>query len=339
MASGEKAKMKLEERIAVLAALADRLRPGDPDWEDAVARAHAANGWFHPRFVSLAAENIRHAFLREEGLRELAFRHGLHEHPVEPRTVGIVMAGNIPMVGMHDLVCAFLSGHRVLAKPSERDRVLMEHVVDSLRQIHPEAAGQLALTERLNGCDAYIATGSDNTALHFERYFGAQPHIIRRNRTSVALLEGDETAGELEGLADDVCTYFGLGCRNVTQVLVPEGYDFIPLLDALRKYEWQRDEHKYRNNLDYNLTLQILNRRYYMTNDSILLTEDASPFSPIGQLHYRFVGRDDRVSDFIDMNRIQCIVGKGHTPFGRAQSPGLEDYPDGVDTMAFLRSL
>jgi hypothetical protein len=215
----------------------------------------------------------------------------------------------------------------------------MEHVVDSLRQIHPEAAGQLALTERLNGCDAYIATGSDNTALHFERYFGAQPHIIRRNRTSVALLEGDETAGELEGLADDVCTYFGLGCRNVTQVLVPEGYDFIPLLDALRKYEWQRDEHKYRNNLDYHLTLQILNRRFYMTNDSILLTEDASPFSPIGQLHYRFVGRDDRISDLTDMERIQCVVGKGYTPFGRAQSPGLEDYPDGVDTMAFLRSI
>lgn len=339
MASGEKAKMKLEERIEALAALADRMRTGQPDWEDAVRRAHAANGWFHPRFVSLAAGNIRDAFLRKDALRDLAMRHELPERPANPRTVGIVMAGNIPMVGMHDLVCAFLSGHRVLAKPSERDRVLMEYVVESLRHSHPDAAGQITLTERLNGCDAYIATGSDNTALHFERYFGAQPHIIRRNRTSVALLEGGETAGELEALADDICTYFGLGCRNVTQVLVPEGYDFIPLLEALRTYEWQRDEHKYRNNLDYNLTLQILNRRFYMTNDSILLTEDASPFSPIGQLHYRFVGRDDRISDLLDRDRIQCIVGRGHTPFGRAQSPGLEDYPDGVNTMAFLRSL
>ncbi|NDC76461.1 MAG: acyl-CoA reductase [Chitinophagia bacterium] len=331
--------MKLEERIEVLAALADRLRPGDADWDDAVHRAHAANGWFHPRFVSLAAENIRHAFLRAEELRELALRHDLYKRPVEPRTVGIVMAGNIPMVGMHDLVCAFLSGHSVLAKPSERDRVLLEYIVESLRQTHPDAAGQITLSERLTGCDAYIATGSDNTALHFERYFGARPHIIRRNRTSVAVLLGDETAGELEGLADDVCTYFGLGCRNVTQLLVPEGYDFIPLLDALRKYEWQRDEHKYRNNLDYNLTLQILNRRFYMTNDSILLVEDPSPFSPIGQLHYRFVGRDDRISALIDRNRIQCVIGKGETPFGHAQTPGLEDYPDGVDTMAFLRSL
>jgi hypothetical protein len=339
MASVEKAKMKLEDRIRALVVLAERLMPGEPDWENAISRAHAANGWFHPRFVSLAAASIRHAFLREDALRDLAFRHDLPLSPTEPRTVGIVMAGNIPMVGMHDLVCAFLSGHRVLAKPSERDRVLMEYVVEILRQSHPDAAGQLTLAERLNGCDAYIATGSDNTALHFERYFGAKPHIIRRNRTSVAVLKGDETVGELEGLADDVCTYFGLGCRNVTQVLVPEGYDFIPLLEALRKYEWQRDEHKYRNNLDYNLTLQILNRRFYMTNDSILLTEDASPFSPIGQLHYRFVGRDDRISDLIDRDRIQCLVGRGHTPFGRAQSPGLEDYPDGLDTMAFLQSL
>lgn len=339
MASGEKAKMKLEDRIAALAALADSLRPGNPDWEDAVRRAHAANGWFHPRFVTLAAGNIRQAFLRADALRALARRHELPDRPLETRTVGIVMAGNIPMVGMHDLVCGFLSGHRILAKPSERDRVLMEHVTERLHRAHPDALGQVTLTERLNGCDAYIATGSDNTALHFERYFGAQPHIIRRNRTSVAVIEGDETAEELEGLADDICTYFGLGCRNVTQILVPEGYDFIPLLEALRKYEWQRDEHKYRNNLDYNLTLLILNRRFYMTNDSILLTEDPSPFSPIGQLHYRFVGRNDRIADLVDPVRIQCIVGRGFTPFGRAQSPGLEDYPDGVDTLSFLKSL
>lgn len=339
MASGEKAKMKLEDRIAALAALADSLRPGNPDWEDAVRRAHAANGWFHPRFVALAAGNIRQAFLRADALRALARRHELPDRPRETRTVGIVMAGNIPMVGMHDLVCAFLSGHRVLAKPSERDRVLMEHVTERLHRAHPDAPGQVTLTERLNGCDAYIATGSDNTALHFERYFGAQPHIIRRNRTSVAVLEGDETAEELDGLADDICSYFGLGCRNVTQLLVPEGYDFIPLLEALRKYEWQRDEHKYRNNLDYNLTLQILNRRFYMTNESILLTEDPSPFSPIGQLHYRFVGRDDRIADLIDPARIQCVVGRGRTPFGRAQSPGLEDYADGVDTLSFLKAL
>jgi hypothetical protein len=339
MPSGEKAKMKLKERIEALAGLAGHMQSGDPDWEAAVARAHAANGWFHPVFITRAAAAIREAFLRADALQALARRYGLQDNPAEPRTVGIVMAGNIPMVGMHDLVCGFLSGHRIVAKASERDSVLMKHVTGVLCQAHEAAADHLTFAERLNGCDAYIATGSDNTALHFERYFGAKPHIIRRNRTSVAVLDGMETAEELSGLADDVCAYFGLGCRNVTQVLVPEGYDFKPLLDALRKYDWLRDEHKYRNNLDYNLTLQILNRRFYMTNDSILLTEDPSPFSPIGQLHYRFVGRDDKISDIIDRDRIQCIVGRGYTPFGHAQSPRLEDYPDGVDTMAFLRAL
>jgi hypothetical protein len=330
--------MKLEDRIAALASLSEQLADTDAGWREAVARARAANAWFHPRFVERAARHIREAFLDRRALEAWAARYDIPAEGSATRSVGIVMAGNIPLVGMHDLLCAFLAGRRTVVKPSERDRVLVEYVVDRLRRALPDADERLLLAERLNGCDAYIATGSDNSARHFERYFAHRPHVIRRNRTSVAVLDGHETADELRRLADDVCTYYGLGCRNVTQVLVPEGYDFAPLLEALRTYEWMREEHKYRNNLDYQLTLLILNRRFYMSNDSTLLVEDPSPFSPIGVLHYRHYRPDEAPAESIDPARIQCIVGRGHTPFSRAQSPAIDDYADGLDTMSFLLS-
>jgi len=330
--------MKLEDRISALTSLSERLADTDAGWREAVARARAANAWFHPRFVEQAARHIREAFLDRRVLQAWTADYDIPADGSPARSVGIVMAGNIPLVGLHDLLCAFLAGRRAVVKPSERDRVLVEYVADRLRQALPDADDRLLLAERLNGCDAYIATGSDNSARHFERYFAHRPHIIRRNRTSVAVLDGSETADELRGLADDVCTYYGLGCRNVTQVLVPEGYDFTPLLEALRAYEWMREEHKYRNNLDYQLTLLILNRRYYMSNDSTLLVEDPSPFSPIGVLHYRHYRPEEGPARCIDPSRIQCIVGRDHTPFGRAQSPAIDAYADGVDTMSFLLS-
>ncbi len=144
---------------------------------------------------------------------------------------------------------------------------------------------------------------------------------------------------ELDKLADDIQLYFGLGCRNVTQLYVPPAYDFVPLLEALRKYAFFMDQHKYLHNFDYNLTIQIMNNRFYMSNDSVLLTENASPFSPIGQIHYQFYEDKDKVTEMLDPEKVQCIVGKGFTAFGKAQSPGLTDYADGVDPMKFLCAL
>lgn len=331
--------MKLEERIRVLSELAAFLAPGADGWSEAAAKASAANAWFHPRFVEGAAAQIRQHYLQDSLLNSLARRYAIPPNTTDPRTVGIVMAGNIPLVGMHDLVCTFLSGHRLHIKPSERDHTLITYVVDRIRSLHPEAAEQIAVCDRLNGCDAYIATGSDNTARHFERYFSSRPNIIRRNRTSVAILDGTERAEELQGLADDICQYYGLGCRNVTQILVPAGYDFSPLLEALKAYEWLAEAHRYKNNLDYQMTLLILNRRYYMSCGALLLTEDDAPFSPIGQLHYRFIDPNDNISELLSSQTLQCIVGKRYTPFGQAQSPTLDSFADGVDTMAFLQSL
>jgi hypothetical protein len=191
----------------------------------------------------------------------------------------------------------------------------------------------------LKGMDAYIATGSNNSARYFDYYFGKYPSLIRRNRTSVAVLDGNESSEELTALADDVFLYFGLGCRNVTQILVPENYDFVPLLTAFRKYEWMAGHNKYKNNYDYRLSLAILNKLFYMSNDCLLLLEDESPFSPISVLHYRYYKPGDIPEPAKGNDNIQCVVGHRYLPFGKSQQPVLSDYADGADTMQFLRSL
>jgi len=194
--------------------------------------------------------------------------------------------------------------------------------------------------EIVKNCDAYIATGNNNSARYFEYYFKKYPHIIRRNRTSVAILDGNETAKELEELADDVHLYFGMGCRNVTKIFVPKEYDFIPLLTAFKKYDHFKDHNKYKNNYDYYLALHILNGKFYMANESLILLENPSIFSPISQLNYEFYTDKKTVEKILrSMEDLQCTVGHGHIPFGQAQLPSLTDYADGIDTLNFLTKL
>ena len=333
--------MMLEQRIELLTGLGVYMLSDAPAWKAARAKAHAVNGWFIPEFIQAAVEQIARGYLQPEKLRRWAERYRLPAEKADPRTVGLVMAGNIPLVGFHDFLSIFLSGHRQMIKPSAHDEVLIRHLAEYLEAKEPTVADWVRFAGRLNGCDAYVATGSNNSARYFEYYFGKYPHIIRRNRTSVAILTGQETAAELDGLADDVYRYFGLGCRNVTQLIVPEQYDFLPVLEAFRKYNFLFDLAKYKHNYDYRLTLLLLNKKYYMTNGSILLTENESPFSPISVLHYRYYRGEAPVPMVPagERGEIQCIVGRGHVGFGAAQRPGLEDYADGVDTMAFLQSL
>ena len=334
--------MYLEKRIELLTGLGEYCLSGDPAWEAAKQRAHVHNGWFIPEFIEEAVGQIVRNFLQRDALTAWARRYDLPGQQVEPRTVGLVMAGNIPLVGFHDLLSVFVSGHRQLIKPSGRDEVLIRHLVERLVAMDAGVAEWIGFAERLNGCDVYIATGSNNSARYFDYYFGKYPHLIRRNRTSVAILTGEETREELEALADDVNLYFGLGCRNVTQIAVPENYDFLPLLDVFKKYEFLADLAKYKHNYDYQLTLLILNKKYYMTNGSVLLTENASPFSPISVLNYVYypAGRPALPEAGLNdgLGEIQCVVGRGYVPFGRAQQPGLTDYADGVDTMEFIRT-
>ncbi|RYY62603.1 MAG: acyl-CoA reductase [Chitinophagaceae bacterium] len=332
--------MNLQERIDGLVRLGEYMGSDDPRWEVAKRKAYLDNNWFTEDFINLSVNNIRSAFLRREALEALAERYAIPHLQPHPKKVGLVLAGNIPLVGFHDVLCTFLSGHRAMIKLSSKDATLLPLLLAQVIEEAPAAAGFLVPSERLTGCDAYIATGSNNTARYFEHYFGKHPHIIRRNRTSVALLTGNETPGELEKLADDICQYFGLGCRNVTQLWVPKDYDFKPLLTALNKYRELEHHNKFRNNYDYNLAVHILNNHFYMTNGTVLLVEAASPFAPISQVHYQHYEDRAAAAEALGAREdIQCIVGAGHTPFGGAQCPALDTFADGVDTMQFLLSL
>ena len=312
----------------------------EEDWQEAKQKAFAENRWFIPQFVELSATTIAKNFLKPDSLQLLIDKYQVPDENPSPKKVGIVMAGNIPLVGFHDLLCVFLSGHIAMVKPSSKDEALVTHLVQKMEEWNSDAGNFIIIREMIRNCDAYIATGSNNTAKHFEYYFKKYPAIIRRNRTSVAILTGDESREELEKLADDVYQYFGLGCRNVTKIYVPRNYDFIPLLETFRKYDELSDHSKYKNNYDYNLAVHILNNQFYMSNASILLVEDKSPFSPISQLHYEYYNDIEELQRQLQQDEsLQCIVSRQHIPFGEAQQPRVCDYADGIDTMQFLRNL
>ncbi len=332
--------MNLQQRIRLLDQLGQYMLSDNAEWQAIRERAARENGWFIPEFVELATQQVARSFLRKDILEKWTASYHLPAENPHPKTVGIVMAGNIPLVGFHDLLCVFISGHKALVKTSSRDHILLPHLVKKMTEWDASAANDIVFAERLNGCDAYIATGSNNSAGYFDYYFKKYPHIIRRNRTSVAVLTGRETTAELEQLAGDVYTYFGLGCRNVTKLYVPEGYDFAQLLGVFKKYNYLADHHKYKNNYDYNLAIHLLNKKYYMSNESLLLIEDASPFSPISQLNYEYYKDKNTLAPSLEKNEaLQCIVGQEYTPFGSAQYPAINDYADGVDTLQFLTEL
>jgi len=327
----------LSRRIDLLANLGEYLERNDINWMDAQDRAANANPWFTPDHISLAVENIADQYLKKEKLEQWISNYTL---PQSVKKVGIVMAGNIPLVGFHDFLCGFVSGHHLLIKQSSKDEILLKYLLLKLDEWEPEVAEQLVLADRLNDCDAYIATGSNNTARYFEQYFGKYPHIIRRNRTSVAILDGTETDEELALLADDVYLYYGLGCRNVTQVCVPRGYNFEQLLRVFNKHNNYADLNKYKNNYDYHLAIYLLNRVPYMSNESLLMVENDLPFSAVSVLHYKYYdNKETLVKQLQASEDIQAIIGRGLIPFGDSQKPALSEYADGMDTMAFLCGL
>jgi len=331
--------MNLQERILLLIKLGNYLKSNDDNWLDTQVLAEQKNGWFTREFLEKAAGSIADNYLKEDKLRQWAGYYKLDDN-IQEKCVGIVMAGNIPLVGFHDFLCVFITGHKQMIKMSSKDDVLLKHLVKVMAGWNSKVNGKVIFAEMLKNCDAYIATGSNNSSRYFEQYFGKYPNIIRSNRTSVAVLNGSESTEELEKLADDMHLYFGLGCRNVTKIYVPENYDFIPIIKAFDKYQYFSDHHKYKNNYDYQLSILLLNGKYYMTNGSTLLTQNESFFSPISQVHYQFYTSPEGMQQSLQSNReLQCIVGHSNVPFGQAQNPGLFQYADSVDTMAFLLGL
>ncbi len=335
--------MNLQERIDLLIKLGQYLQTGSPEWTASKERAERQNGWFTQVFIDRAVEQIATQYLAAGKLRAFAAAYSIPMQPAAAsQAVGLVMAGNIPLVGFHDWLCVFLSGQQSVIKPSSKDTVLITHLIEKLTEWNGAVAGYTRFAEMLKGCDAYIATGSNNSARYFTYYFSKYPNIIRRNRTSVAVLTGHETQAELEALSDDVNLYFGLGCRNITKIYVPAGYDFIPLLAAFEKYAWFADHHKYRNNYDYQLAILLLNNQFYMTNGSVLLVENPAFFSAISQLHYEYYTQPpaEIIAALQNNPQLQCVIHREGGPgYGQAQHPTLTDFADGVDTMAFLRSV
>lgn len=329
--------MKLQDRVEIMTRLGGFLLSNEESWLAAKTRAGAVNPWFTGEFIDLAITNIREQFLQPEKLQNWIGYYHLDDN-IAPKTIGLVMAGNIPLVGFHDFLCVFIAGHKQMIKLSSKDEILFKEIIRFLHEEYPDTRDFVKISEQLKGCDAYIATGSNNSSRYFEQYFAKYPHIIRKNRTSVAVLTGKETDKELEAVADDVHQFYGLGCRNVTKIYVPEGYDFTVLLKAFEKYAYFSESHRYKNNFDYQLSIILLNKQQFMSNGTTLLVENNSAHSPISVLHYSFYKPGEAVP-VESADELQCVSGTGNQKQGTLQTPGLSDYADGVDTMQFLLSI
>lgn len=264
------------------------------------------------------------------------------------KSIGVVMAGNLPLVGFHDYLSVLISGNRIVAKLSRDDNKLLPMLHQILVLIEPEFENRAVFTqEKLSDFDAIIATGSDNTARYFEYYFGKYPNIIRKNRNGVAVLNGQESAAELEALADDIFMYFGLGCRNVSKLFVPKGYDFKVLFSAFKKYEHLAHHSKYANNYDYNKSIFLINKVEFQDTGFVLLKEDTLFSSPISVLYFEYYDKMEDLNRWMELqkDKMQCLLSNeafenlDHFPFGKAQQPELWDYADGIDTLEFILSL
>lgn len=301
------------------------------------------NTWFTPCNIRFCFDSWAKA-LSEENMNKWLNSYSFSAMP--EKNIGIVMAGNIPMVGFHDLLCVLMSGHRATVKCSSSDNQLIPATIELLGHIEPGFREKVVFTEGLmKEADAFIATGSNNSGRYFDYYFSKYPHIIRRHRNSVAVLQGDESPEALKGLAEDIFRYFGLGCRNVSKIYVPENYDFSPLINALSEWEHIDNHHKYHNNYDYNKAITLINRDEYLDGGFFLLKRSPELSSPISVIAYEYYKNMDEATNTLTAlaERLQCIVASSNMPsaipFGKAQHPMLWDYADSIDTMDFLLNI
>ncbi len=307
----------------------------------AIQLAAHKNGWFTNENVMYALRSWGDLLTREKLSAWLSNYETTSK--VSPKTVAVIMAGNIPLVGFHDLLAVLLSGQKALIKTSSNDNVLLLFIVDYLLSLDPSFKEKIKLSkERLQGFDAVIATGSNNTARYFEHYFGKVPNIIRKNRNSVAVLSGNETKDQLHALGEDIFRYYGLGCRSVSKFFVPIGYDFDIFFNAIYDYGDIVNQIKYANNYDYNKAVYLMSEFKLLDNGFLILKEDTSYSSPIASLFYEYYSDpiDLRSRLNKDHGQLQCVVADGfmedEVAFGQTQSPTLADYADGIDTVDFL---
>ena len=299
---------------------------------------HLNNPWFTPENVRMAIRATADE-LTSGNLAKWCSSYPALKTGSDPENIGIIMAGNIPLAGFHDFLCVLISGNRVIAKTSPKDPDLIVLVSAILCSANPEFKKLITITDRtLSGFDAVIATGTDNSSRYFEYYFGKYPNIIRKNRNSIAIIDGSETDAELYDLGTDVFSYFGLGCRSVSKLYLPEGYDLSKITGNWDRFSGLISHKKYANNYDYSKAVFIVNKEKFTDTGYLLLKEEKSLSSPVAVLYYEYYGSPNEVSERTGIlkDKIQCITGHNFVPFGKAQLPSLWDYADGIDTLEFL---
>jgi len=330
-----------KQRIEAFVALGDFLKNDHTSVDRAVEIASIKNPWYTP-------ENTRKQL--EAIVQNLTFdklSHWLAPYPdVDTnKSVGLILAGNIPLVGFHDILAVLVSGYRAKIKLSSDDAGLTTFVLHALQRIDPALIDKIHIVERLQDFDLVIATGSDNSSRYFTYYFGNRPHIIRKNRNSVALLNGNESGSELEALGVDIFSYFGLGCRSVSKLYLPENYEISIFYEALEKFKSVKDHHKYANNYDYYKSIYLINGEPHFDNGFVLLKADSELASPLATVFYETYSHTKEVVEKLhdQTDKIQCLVSQSaiqtNIPtfsFGQSQCPALTDYADGINTLDFL---
>jgi hypothetical protein len=338
--------MTLKERIESFSELGKILRDSlegvrtsySFELEKLVNNQQYKNPWFTPENVSMAIKTIADE-LTHENFAKWTSNYPSLDSAEYGLNVGVIMAGNIPLAGFHDFLSVLISGNNLIAKTSSKDPELIVHISDVLCNINPGFRKRITFTEGLlKGFDAAIATGSDNSSRYFDYYFGKYPNIIRKNRNSVAILNGSETEEELSLLGSDVFSYFGLGCRNVSKIYLPVNYDITKMTLNWNDYSTIINHNKYANNYDYNKAIFLVNKDDFIDTGYVLLKESKSISSPVAVICFEYYKASESVYQEIEKNRgkIQCIVSKKEIPFGMAQRPHLWDYADGKDTVDFL---
>lgn len=313
-----------------------------------VCDAFFHNGWFTEEFVRLAIENIG-KMLSSGSLENWLkpYEEEINKNEQSPKEIGVIMAGNIPLVGFHDMLCVLVAGHKFTGKLSSKDDKLLPAIADLLIEIESSFADNIEFThDKLENADAIIATGSNNTSRYMEYYFGKYPHIIRKNRNSVAVLNGKETKEDLELLGHDIFTYFGLGCRNISKLYLPKGYELNRIFEGIVGFSKIMENNKYANNFDYHRSIYLMDQVPILENNLLILKEDPAISSPVATLHYEFYTDKGELINQLkqEQDQIQCVVSNENDipaciPFGTAQKPFVLDYADGIDTIQFLNSL
>jgi hypothetical protein len=339
-------KYKKNQIINAFVQLGKQLMNPDSELTELIHTEHLYNAWFTPQSTAQAINALGRA------LNEVDITNWLNKYPFYEdspiKKVGLILAGNIPLVGLHDVLCVLATGNHALIKTSAQDARLIKHLLKMLALIDSDFEAHFTFIDRLVDYDAVIATGSNNSSRYFEYYFGKKHHIIRKNRNSLAVLGAEETREELHLLGADIFDYYGLGCRNVSKLLVPDGYNFNTFFESIESYHPIINHHKYNNNYDYNKSIYLVNGDKHLDNGFLLVKEDERLSSPLAVVFFEYYKDRESVNNLLirESENIQCIVSNlplevtnQVVGFGQSQHPALWDYADGVDTMEFLLNL